>query len=280
MLAVRVLFSSLSGIGHINPLVPLAHALAEADHDVHWATGPESCARSAHRRRFPTCSSSPGPGGPTSSCTTPPSRRADRGDGDGVAHVTHAFGALPAPRVALGAEAVAPLWEAQGLQPRPYAGSYDHSTSTSIRPRCNRPAAITSAAVGTCGPSRSTARPDDAASEITQRLGRPLVYLTFGTFFGDNPAFRAALAGIRELGVGLVSRSVRRAIRPRSATSRRTSSSSATSPSRVCWARATSSSRTPVRARRWRRSPTGFHNSACPRPSSTTRRPSPAPAPA
>ena len=30
------------------------------------------------------------------------------------------------------------------------------------------------------------------------------MYLTFGTFFNDSDAFRAALAGIRDLGVGLV----------------------------------------------------------------------------
>ena len=30
------------------------------------------------------------------------------------------------------------------------------------------------------------------------------MYLTFGTVFNDNEAFRAALAGIRDVGVGLV----------------------------------------------------------------------------
>ena len=45
----------------------------------------------------------------------------------GVPNVTHSFGAiLPAERVAAGGSQVAPLWEQQGLEPRPYGGCYDH----------------------------------------------------------------------------------------------------------------------------------------------------------
>lgn len=40
--------------------------------------------------------------------------------------------------------------------------------------------------------------------DITGRTRRPLVYLTFGTFFNEGDAFRQALAGIRDLGLGLV----------------------------------------------------------------------------
>src|SRR3954447_25687613 len=45
----------------------------------------------------------------------------------GVPNVTHSFGRLlPAARVARAAHAVADLWRSQGLEPRPYAGTYDH----------------------------------------------------------------------------------------------------------------------------------------------------------
>ena len=45
----------------------------------------------------------------------------------GVPHVTHAFGALlPEARVRRGGDEVAALWRAEGLQPRLYAGVYDH----------------------------------------------------------------------------------------------------------------------------------------------------------
>ena len=45
----------------------------------------------------------------------------------GVPHVTHAFGALlPEARVRRADEEVAPLWRAEGLEPRPYGGLYDH----------------------------------------------------------------------------------------------------------------------------------------------------------
>ena len=40
---MRVLFSSLSAIGHVHPLVPLARALRERGHEVRWATGADSC---------------------------------------------------------------------------------------------------------------------------------------------------------------------------------------------------------------------------------------------
>ena len=42
---MRVLFTSVSAIGHINPMLPLALALRDRGHAVHWATGPEACPR-------------------------------------------------------------------------------------------------------------------------------------------------------------------------------------------------------------------------------------------
>jgi MGT family glycosyltransferase len=45
---------------------------------------------------------------------------------------------------------------------------------------------------------------DGVRTDITKRTGRPLVYLTFGTVFDEYDLFAAAVAGIGELGVGLV----------------------------------------------------------------------------
>jgi hypothetical protein len=42
-----VLITSTPGIGHIGPVAPIARALAEAGHQVRWATAPEACERVA-----------------------------------------------------------------------------------------------------------------------------------------------------------------------------------------------------------------------------------------
>ena len=42
---MRVLFSSMGLVGHINPLVPLARALVARGHEIRWATAPDGCAR-------------------------------------------------------------------------------------------------------------------------------------------------------------------------------------------------------------------------------------------
>ncbi len=41
---MRVLFTSTSGLGHVQPMVPLARALVERGHDIRWATGADACA--------------------------------------------------------------------------------------------------------------------------------------------------------------------------------------------------------------------------------------------
>jgi UDP:flavonoid glycosyltransferase YjiC (YdhE family) len=40
---VRVLVSTVPGVGHVHPVVPLARALLARGHDVRWATGPDGC---------------------------------------------------------------------------------------------------------------------------------------------------------------------------------------------------------------------------------------------
>ena len=124
----------------------------------------------------------------------------------GVPHVTHGFGALlPEIRVRRAGNEVAPLWREQGLEPRPYGGVYDHLYLDIYPPSLQ-------ASRGELPGARQLLRPvafagsadDGVRTDVTARTGRPLVYLTFGTFFYDSDAFAVALAGIRELGVGLV----------------------------------------------------------------------------
>jgi UDP:flavonoid glycosyltransferase YjiC (YdhE family) len=123
----------------------------------------------------------------------------------GVPHVTHAFGALvPEVRTRRAGDEVAPLWAARGLEPRPYGGLYDHLYVDIYPPSLQPPGG------GHVG-ARQLLRPvpyggATAAEAVAgmDRLGRPLVYLTFGTVFNNNHAFRAALAGVRDLDVGLV----------------------------------------------------------------------------
>jgi UDP:flavonoid glycosyltransferase YjiC (YdhE family) len=40
---VRILVSTVPGVGHLHPVVPLAHALSARGHDLRWATGSDGC---------------------------------------------------------------------------------------------------------------------------------------------------------------------------------------------------------------------------------------------
>ncbi len=123
-----------------------------------------------------------------------------------VPHVTHAFGALlPEALTREAGDAAAVAWQAHGLTPRPYGGLYDH-LYVDIYPPSLQPSG------GEHVGARQLLRPvpfagttgEGVRTDITGRTGRPLVYLTFGTVFEDYDLFAAALAGIRELGVGLI----------------------------------------------------------------------------
>lgn len=124
----------------------------------------------------------------------------------GVRHVTHAFGALlPEVRVRRAAEEVAPLWRAEGLEPRPYAGVYDHLYLDICPPSLQPPGGDHVGARQLVRPVAFAGATDDGVrTDITDRTGSPLVYLTFGTLLYDGDAFQAALAGIRDAGFRLV----------------------------------------------------------------------------
>jgi UDP:flavonoid glycosyltransferase YjiC (YdhE family) len=124
----------------------------------------------------------------------------------GVPRVTHGFGCLlPPARVARAAEAVAPLWQAEGLAPRPYAGTYD-SLYLDIYP----PGLAAAAAdhVSHLQPLRPEAFALDGEEDDPVWPGddeRPLVYVTFGTVFNrDLGPLETAVRALRDLPVRVV----------------------------------------------------------------------------
>lgn len=124
----------------------------------------------------------------------------------GVAHVTHSFGALlPEARVRAAGEAVSPLWGEQGLECPAYGGAYDHLYVDIYPPRLQSQDAAHLGARQQLRPVPFDGAPEDGAgSEIVDEVDGPLAYLTFGTVFNDNDAFRTALSAIADLGVRVI----------------------------------------------------------------------------
>jgi UDP:flavonoid glycosyltransferase YjiC (YdhE family) len=114
----------------------------------------------------------------------------------GIPNVTHAFGRLlPASRVARARDSMAGLWRAHGMEPRPYAGTYDH-LYVDIYPPSLQGASAHLGAVALVRPAEPI-EPDGAAD--------PLVYVTLGTVFNDDLAlFQTAVEAARELGIRVV----------------------------------------------------------------------------
>jgi UDP:flavonoid glycosyltransferase YjiC (YdhE family) len=115
----------------------------------------------------------------------------------GVPNVTHAFGRLlPEVRVARAAEAMADVWRAHGLEPRPYAGTYDHLYVDIYPPGLQVAQTAHLGAVQHIRPAEPIESDPDA---------EPLVYITFGTVFNnDLTLFAAALEAARELDLRVV----------------------------------------------------------------------------
>jgi len=120
----------------------------------------------------------------------------------GVASVTHAFGGLlPRSRVDAAGRAVAHLWEEQGLEPRPFGGTYDHLYLDIY------PASLQRADAGHVPFSQplrpvafATGGQEPLATRITGDASTPLVYVTFGTVFNTDAALIATVAAaLREL---------------------------------------------------------------------------------
>lgn len=122
----------------------------------------------------------------------------------GVPGVTKGFGPLlPEQRVTRAAEEVAPLWRSRGLEPRAYAGCYDHLYLDIYPPglQAEKAAHI---------PRRQLLRPvtDNGNLDTSAppplpdgRPGTPLVYVTMGTVFNDPGPLRVVLEALTDLQV-------------------------------------------------------------------------------
>jgi UDP:flavonoid glycosyltransferase YjiC (YdhE family) len=119
-------------------------------------------------------------------------------------HATHAFGALlPERRVVAAGEAVAPLWRAHGLEPGPYAGSYDHLYLDIYPPSLRFGSYDHVPQVQALRPVPFDAATDSPGQPVVAG-DRPLVYLTFGTVFNDPGLFSAAMEGLAGLDVDVL----------------------------------------------------------------------------
>lgn len=242
---MRVLLTTTSGRGHFQPMLPLAHALEDAGHELAWACAPEVCAElrdkgfDARPAGLYELNPSPLRHPPPEIAALPPAERPDHlfqlvfgprraepmladlmpiaeewrphllvcEQGElagpvaaaclGVPNVTHAFGRLlPAVRVTRAAEAMAEVWRAHGLEPRPYAGTYDHLYIDIYPP------GLQVAETAHLGPVQPI-RPADPIEG--DPAAEPLVYISFGTVFNrDLELFATALEAARELDTSVV----------------------------------------------------------------------------
>jgi UDP:flavonoid glycosyltransferase YjiC (YdhE family) len=122
----------------------------------------------------------------------------------GIPTVTHAFGAmLPEQRVARAGDEVAPVWRANGLEPRPYGGSYDH-LYLDIYPAALQPQERPH--IHTTQHLRPTSAPTSSGLPVgvPEDLSVPLVYVTLGTVFNTLDVLRTVVDAVQDLPVRLV----------------------------------------------------------------------------
>ena len=119
----------------------------------------------------------------------------------GVPSVTKGFGPLlPEIRVAAAGDEVAGLWEACGLEPRPYGGCYETLYLDPYPPFLGPPDAKHV-------PVRRPIRPDGdydavAGTNVALPAGDdPLLYITLGTLFNDPRPLRTVLEAVTSLSV-------------------------------------------------------------------------------
>ena len=122
----------------------------------------------------------------------------------GVPNVTHSYGvAIPAHRLEAATSFLSDAWLANGLQPRPFGGCYDHLYIDIY------PASMQLGDLSRLGRIMRR-RPESAdhlpGHETSPSLitflsrvqhDRPLIYVTFGTVFNFNDAFRAVIDATR-----------------------------------------------------------------------------------
>lgn len=246
---MRILFTSSSGIGHVQPIIPLALSSRAQGHDVMFATAHDSCdmIRSTgiatiaagltapermgkYRQRFPESVQLVGSALPDhmfshmfGEVAAPPMYAELVGPvrdwqpdvivcdaaelagsivaaSLGVPNVTHSYGAaIPAHRVEAAASFLADVWSANGLEPRPFCGCYDH-LYIDIYPASMQPGDLSRLGrIIRRRPESVDQMPghqnSSALDGFLQRAQHdtPLVYVTFGTVFNFNEAFHAVV---------------------------------------------------------------------------------------
>ena len=122
----------------------------------------------------------------------------------GVPSVSKSFGSMiPMIRLERARNEVAPLWESRGLEPRPYAGAYDHLYIDVYPPELQSPEISRL-------PHRQLMRlvnysgPVDPSTPLplpTDRLDAPLVYVTMGTVFNNPDLFAGLVAALADVDV-------------------------------------------------------------------------------
>jgi UDP-N-acetylglucosamine transferase subunit ALG13 len=125
----------------------------------------------------------------------------------GVPSVAHSFGALlPPERVMAAGAHVAPLWEAHGLEARPYGGSYEHLYLDIYPPSLGSASAPHVPFVQTLRPVAFALPGDEPLPEWLDRdSSLPLVYVTFGTVFNtDVDLFARVVEAVRSLAVRVI----------------------------------------------------------------------------
>lgn len=120
-----------------------------------------------------------------------------------IPYATHSFGELVPPTELESSKlGVEPLWRARGLEPPPFGGCYAHAY-LDIYPSSLHAADMTHLPV--IQPIRPVAFATGAPERLPHWIGAeetPLVYVTFGTVFNDNPELiRTVVEGARSLPV-------------------------------------------------------------------------------
>lgn len=124
----------------------------------------------------------------------------------GIPNVTHAHGgALPRRLLDAASEVAAPLWRGQGLEPRPFAGTYEHLYLDIYPPSLQTADMRHIPAVQPLRPVAFATRGEAAGEWRGEDRGRPLVYVTFGTVFNrDTALIGTVVEALRELPVHVV----------------------------------------------------------------------------
>ncbi len=123
----------------------------------------------------------------------------------GVANVTHSFGPLlPPERLAAMSEIVAPLWGSLGLEPSPFAGTYDHSYLDIYPPSLQSDERSHVASSHLLRPVAFATGADEMLPAWVSAEGPPLVYITFGTVFSDPTILTSLVTNVSALDVRVV----------------------------------------------------------------------------